>query len=96
MSLTSADSDGVRNLISVLLLCFVVAAAVYLWFVNLFSGQRVFGILLSAVLLAFSMLIYSYRTPRYKEMSKRLLMLGYLALAILLFLGIAVSLGYPA
>ena len=94
--MTNRGYEGLRDLISFLLLCFIVAVAAYLWLLDLFNGQRAFGLLLGAVLLAFSMLIYVYRKPSYGEISKPLLMLGYLALAILLSLSIAVSLGYAA
>ena len=92
--MTNAGYEGLRDIISFLLLCFIAAVAAYLWLLDMFSGQRAFGILLGAVLVAFSMLIYVYRKPNYREISKPLLVLGYLALAILLSLSIAVSLGY--
>jgi hypothetical protein len=85
--------EGVRSLLSILLLCFQIAIAAYLWVVDLFNGQRVFGVLVSAMLLAFCMLIYVYRKPSYKELSKSLLLIGYLALALLLSLGVAVTTG---
>jgi peptidoglycan/LPS O-acetylase OafA/YrhL len=86
--------EGIGYLLSILIICFIVAVAAYLWSIDLLTGQRVFGVLLSAVLLAFSMLIYVYRKPNYKEMSKLLLVLGYLVLVILLSVGIALSMGY--
>jgi hypothetical protein len=92
--MTARDYHGARNLISVLLLCFLVAVSAYLWVVDMASGQRVFGILMSGVLLAFSMLIYVYRNSSYERLNKTLLMVGYLALILLLSLGIAVSMGY--
>ncbi len=88
--------EGAGYLISVLLLCFIAVVAAYLWSIDLLTEQRLFGVLLSAVLLAFSMLIYVYRKPSYREMSKLLLVLGYLGLVILLSLGIALSMGYAA
>ena len=94
--MTDRGYEGVRDLMSFLLLCFIAAVAACLWLLDLFNGQRAFGLLLGTVLLAFSMLIYVYRKPRYEEISKPLLMLGYLALAILLSLSIALSLGYAA
>ena len=94
--MTTRGYEGLRDLASFLLLCFIVVVAACLWLLDLFSGQRTFGLLLGAVLLAFSMLVYVYRKPSYREMSKPLLMLGYIALAILLSLSIAVSLGYAA
>jgi hypothetical protein len=42
------------------------------------------------------MLIYVYRKPSYDAMNKPLLMLGYLALAVLLSLSVAISMGYAA
>lgn len=88
------DYESIRNLISVFLLSFVVIVAAYLWYVDLFVGQRAFGMLLSAILVAFSMLLYVYRKPSYEKISKPWLVIGYLALAILLSLTVAVSLGY--
>jgi len=92
--MTTRAYEGLRGIASFLLLCFIVAIAAYLWLIDLFAGQRVFGLLLGAVLLAFSMLIYVYRKPSYGEMSKPVLIVGYIALAMLLSLSIAVSLGY--
>ena len=92
--MTDRDYGGARSLVSVLLLCFVAAVAAFLWLADMFSGQRTFGILMSAVLLGFSMLIYVYRQPSYGAISKPLLMLGYLALAILLSLSVAITMGY--
>ena len=88
--------ESVRSILSVLLLCFLVVAAAYLWIVDPFSGQRIFGVLVSAMMLAFSMLLYVYRKPSYKELSKPLLLIGYLALAVLLSLGVALGMGYVA
>jgi hypothetical protein len=94
--MTNGVYSGLGDLMSFLLLCFIVAVTGYLWLVDLFSGQRAFGLLLGADLFAFSMLVYVYRKPSYAEMSKPLLMLGYVVLAMLLSLSIAVSLGYSA
>lgn len=94
--MTNRDYEGARNLISALLVCFIAVVGAYLWLADMFSAQRAFGILLSAVLVAFSMLIYVYRKGSYEEISKPFLMLGYLALAVLLSLSIAISLGYAA
>jgi hypothetical protein len=92
--MASGVYEGLRDVMSFLLLCFIVAVAGNLWLVDLFSEQRAFGFLLGGVLFAFSMLIYIYRKPSYREMSKPLLVLGYLVLAVLLSVTIAVSMGY--
>ena len=94
--MTERDYEGVRSLVSVLILCFVAAVAAYLWLADMFSGQRAFGTLMSAVLLGFSMLVYVYRQQSYGAINKLLLMLGYLALAILLSLSVAMTMGYFA
>jgi hypothetical protein len=94
--MTERDYEGARSLVSVLLLCFVAAVAAYLWLADMFSGQRTFGVLMSAVLLGFSMLVYVYRQQSYGAINKLLLMLGYLALAILLSLSVAITMGYVA
>jgi len=93
---TYRNYEGARSLTSILLVCFVAVVAAYLWFIDIYGGQRAFGFLLSAVLLGFSMLVYVYRQSSYEAISKPLLVLGYLALAVLLSLSVAVTMGYLA
>ncbi len=95
-SVADRNYESVRTLISMFLLCFLVLVAAYLWYIDLLAGQRVFGILLSGILVALSMLVYVYRKPSHEKISKTWLAIGYLSLAILLSLSIALSLGYVA
>ena len=86
-----SNTEKTRRLIASLILLFLTVIAVFVWFLDLVAGQRVFGILLSAELLALSMLIYVYKEPSESEINKPLLLLGELLLGILLILAIAVS-----
>ena len=86
-----SNTEKTRVLTSYLILLFLVVVAIFVWFLNLVTQQRVFGVLLSAELVAFSMLIYVYKEPSEIEVNKSLLLLGELAVGILLILAIAVS-----
>jgi uncharacterized membrane protein len=87
----SLGSERSRSLIAILLVAFIVVIAVFLWFVDLISYQRAFGSLLSAVLVAFSMLVYTYTPKDYSEIKKSWLLAGELTLFALLLLAIIVS-----
>lgn len=50
----------VKGLTAIVLLILIVIIAGSVWFVNLLTQQRIFGFLLSAELVAFSMLVYIY------------------------------------
>jgi len=87
----NVQDEGVRTTISILLLVFLVLVAAYMWSLDLVAGQRVFGILLSAELVAFSMLIYVSAEPSYNKVNKVWLSIGYFILALLLSASITVA-----
>jgi hypothetical protein len=87
----NVEDEGVRTTISILLLVFLVAVAAYIWSLDLVASQRVFGVLLSAELVAFSMLIYISAEPGYNKVNKIWLSIGYFILALLLSASITVA-----
>jgi hypothetical protein len=87
----NVEDEGVRTTISILLLVFLVVVAAYTWSLDLVASQRVFGVLLSAELVAFSMLIYIIAEPGYNKVNKIWLSIGYFILALLLSASITVA-----
>jgi hypothetical protein len=85
------EDEGLKTIISVLLLVFLVVVAIYMWSVDLVAYQGVFAVLLSAEMIAFSMLIYVCIEPGYNRANKSWLAIGYFTLALLLSTSIAVS-----
>jgi hypothetical protein len=80
------NEEGVRLLLSALLVAFLAVFGVYLWFVDLLSNQREFGSFLTAELVAFAMLVYISTKPDYDAVKKSWVLLGCIALALLLTL----------
>lgn len=90
----SSNSKTAWRLISSLLLLFIVVAAIAIWYVNPLTEQRAFGLLVSAELVAFSMLVYAYSKNVFSDlgqMSKAWLLVGFLALAVLVLLSALLS-----
>jgi hypothetical protein len=61
-----------------------------MWSLDLIAQQRTFAFLLSTELISFAMLVYLYYGETPKEISRRWLFSGALALAVVVLLGIAV------
>jgi lysylphosphatidylglycerol synthetase-like protein (DUF2156 family) len=78
------------GLIAVLLLIFIIVVAAAMWSLDLIVQQRTFAFLLSAELIAFAMLVYLYYGESPKEISRRWLFAGSVALAVVILLGISV------
>jgi plastocyanin len=76
--------------IAILLLILIIVIAVTMWSLDLIAQQRTFAFLLSAELIAFSMLVYLYYGETPKETSRRWLFSGAIALAVVILLGVAV------
>jgi plastocyanin len=77
------------GLIAVLLLIFVIVTAITMWSLDLIAQQRTFAFLLSAELIAFAMLVYLYYGETPREVSRRWLFLGAVALAMVVLLGVS-------
>jgi plastocyanin len=78
------------GLIAGLLLIFIIVVAVTMWTLDLIAQQRTFAFLLSAELIAFAMLVYLYYGENPKEISRRWLFSGAVALAVVVLLGVSV------
>jgi hypothetical protein len=78
------------GLIAVLLLLFIVVTGITIWSLDLFAQQRTFALLISAELIAFAMLVYLYYEENPKEINRRWLFAGSVALALVIFLGVSV------
>ena len=89
------DKEGVRVFLSLLLVIFLAAFAVYLWFVDLLSNQREFGAFLTAELIAFAMLVYISTKPDFDAVKKSWVLMGCIALASILALPFFFSAGLP-
>jgi plastocyanin len=78
------------GLIAVLLLIFIIVAAVTMWTLDLIAQQRTFAFLLSAELIAFAMIVYLYYVETPKDISRRWLFGGAIALAVAVLLAASV------
>ena len=87
----NSDSDIVRYSVATLLATAAASILVYLWIVDIVALQRVFGALLGAELVIFSMVVYIYYKPTLTVASNNWLLLGCVVAAS--FLLIAVQLG---
>jgi lysylphosphatidylglycerol synthetase-like protein (DUF2156 family) len=78
------------GLIATLLVIFIVVIGVVMWSLDLVAQQRTFAFLLSAELVAFAMLVYLYYAETPREISRRWLVTGSVALAVVILLAVAV------
>jgi len=78
------------GLIATLLVIFIVVIGVVMWSLDLVAQQRTFAFLLSAELVAFAMLVYLYYAETPREISRRWLATGSVALAVVILLAVAV------
>jgi hypothetical protein len=85
------DSESIRTLMTWSIMAFLVALTPYLWFIDLLAMQRAFALLLSAELVAFSLLIYVTTKRSYDSLKKSWILIGCITLAILLLSVIAVQ-----
>jgi hypothetical protein len=81
------------GLIAILLLVFIIIAGVTMWTLDLVAQQRTFAFLLSAELIAFAMLVYLYYAETPKDVSRRWLLAGAIAIAVVVLLAASVILG---
>lgn len=84
-------NDIRKEALSLVLLAFLVVIAAYVWFLDLLNQQRVFGFLVSAELIVFAMLTYTYYKPTFDELNKTLLLIASLAVIDLLIFSTVVS-----
>lgn len=85
------DQDVVKYPVGLVLAFLLITIATYLWLTDLFSMQRVFGVLLASELVAFAMLAYIHSKPSFLKVSKAWLLLGSMALAVFLFLALTIA-----
>ncbi len=78
--MTRKPSAGGLSAIAIFLLVFLVVVGVTIWFLDLIAQQSVFGLLASAEFLAFSMLVYLYYEENPKDISRKWLAIGFIAL----------------
>jgi hypothetical protein len=81
------EGDRRRNVMFVLLVFIVVLAALS-WYLNPVSQQDTIGILLSAELVAFSMVLYAYTRHTDNELSELWMLVGASTIAVLLGLAL--------
>ena len=89
------QEEGVRVLISATLVLFLAVIAVYLWFIDLVTNQREFGVFLTAELVAFATLVYVSTKSDYDSVKKSWVLVGCIVLALLLTLPFLLSGGQP-
>jgi hypothetical protein len=85
------DQDVVKYPVALVLAFLLITIAAYLWLIDIFSQQRVFGMLLGSELVAFAMLAYVHSKPSFLKVSKAWLLLGSMVLAVFLFLVLTIA-----
>lgn len=81
------------RVIAVFLLTFLIVVGIAVWLLDLVAQQRVFGLLMSAEFIAFSLLVYIFYEENPKEISRKLLLSGFAALSVLVLLAATVFVG---
>jgi len=84
-------NDIRKEALSLTLLLFLVVIAAYIWFLNLMTQERVFGFLISAEMVVFSMLVYTYYKPDFDELSRTWLLMASIAVVELLIFSVIVT-----
>jgi hypothetical protein len=85
------DQEVVKYPVGWALVIFLVTIAAYLWVIDLFSLQRVVGVLLASELVAFAILAYIYSKKSFSKVSKTWLLAGSIVVAVLLFLALTLA-----
>jgi hypothetical protein len=84
----SGDFQLARRLAASALLALLVVVTISVWLLDLVAMQRAFGFLLSADLLAFAMLVYTYDRESDEQVNWPLLLVGSAFVAILIFFSV--------
>ena len=85
------DQEVVKFPLGFVLVILLVTIAAYLWLIDLFSMQRVFGMLLASELVAFAMLAYVYSKSSFSKVSKTWLLIGCASIAVFLILALTIT-----
>lgn len=85
------DQEVVKYPMGWVLVILLVTIAAYLWIVDMFAMQRVFGVLLASELLVFAMLAYLYSRSSFSKVSKPWLLIGSIGVAAFLFLALTIA-----
>jgi hypothetical protein len=73
-----------KNIISIILLIYIILSAFYTWIINLISQQRVFALVIASDFFALSMLVNIYASELTGEVKKIWLYLGVFGLVVFL------------
>ncbi len=84
------------SLVAVFLLVFLVVVGVTIWLLDFVTQQRVFGLLVGAEFIAFALLVYLYYEETPAQISRKLVLTGFVALAALVLLAAALLVGVGA
>ena len=85
------DQEVVKYPVGWVLVILLTTIAAYLWVIDLISMQRLIGVLLASELVAFAMLAYIYSKPSFFDVNKIWLLIGSIAVAVCLFLGLTIA-----
>jgi hypothetical protein len=85
------NQEVVKYPVGWVLVILLATIAMYLWLIDLFSLQRVFGVLLASELVVFAMLAYVYSKTSFSKVSKTWLLLGSIAVVGFLFLALIIA-----
>jgi hypothetical protein len=85
------DQEVAKYPLGWVLVILLVTIGTYLWLIDLFSMQRVFGMLLASELVVFAMLAYIYSKSSFSKVSKTWLIVGSVSVAVFLFLALTIG-----
>ena len=75
------------SLMAIFLVLFLIVVGVTVWLLDFSSQQRVFGLLVSAELVAFAVLAYFYYVDDPKDLNRKWITAGFVSMAAVYFVG---------
>jgi plastocyanin len=81
------------SLMAVFLVLFLIVVGVTVWLLDFSSQQRVFGLLVSAMLVAFAILAYFYYVDDPKDLNRKWITAGFVTMAVFILLAASLFAG---
>ena len=85
------DQEVMKYPVGWVLVILLITIGVYLWLLDLFGMQRLFGVLMASELVVFAMLVYVYSKSSFSKVSKSWFLAGAISVAVFLFLALTVA-----
>jgi hypothetical protein len=81
----TVSQERLQDIVSGLLVVVLLSIGVFLWFMDQFAMQRVFGALMASELMGFAVLVYVASKPRLSDANAGWLLLGLAGFASFVF-----------